>query len=94
MIFKEHLKQQLEQAKADEYILQIQTNRDYDFKFHEDCDYELYDDFVVLTDEKSGANISIRYDQISFTQEITMEAFMKQLKSLDTKEMFEMLMSD
>lgn len=96
MIFKEYLKQQMDKVTESEdgKLLTIQTDVDYAFTFHEDCVYEMYDDFCILTDKKTGANIVIKYDKINFVQIVTEEAFRKQLNNLDGEDILKMLLSD
>ena len=71
MEFKEFLKNQLErvdnQEEKDSFV-SVFVDSELNFTYHKDCFADYQEDFVILYDKKSKANLSVRYESISALQ--------------------------
>lgn len=97
MEWKEFLKEQMKKVDNQEdkgARLGIYLNEDTKFLYHKNCFADMHEDFMIVYDKNTGANMAIPYKNIVMTQYMTDEILEKQSKELGFEDFLKKLLED
>lgn len=74
--------------------LGVYLTDDIKFMYHDDCFADFHDDFCILYDKVTEANMVIPYGKITMMQYLNDEIIKKQAEEIDIGKMLRKLMED